>query len=134
MNVELPDYQTKQDIIYRGATSVEELVAYGDRCREAGRIFDALEFYQKAQHRPGLEWIREQAVSAGDAMLFEQTSRALHANPDAEEWNRLGRQAFALKKYTFARCAFEQGGDPTMVEQVRKIAGREIAESNGDET
>ncbi len=121
MQNQLPDYREKQKILYIDRRSAEELIAYGDRSLEANRIFDALEFYQKAKHQPGLERMVETAISIGDAMLFEQAAKALHREHPGEEWNRLGHSAFALKKYTFARHAFEQVGDTAKVEEIGKI-------------
>lgn len=121
MKNELPDYREKQRVLYTDGSADDELIAYGDRCRKVNRIFDALEFYQKAKHRTGLEEIMGMAISTGDAMLFEQTARAFGREPNREEWNRLGHQAFVLKKYTFARYAFEKGGDSAMLEEIRKI-------------
>ncbi len=123
MKNELPDYGEKQKILYVDKSSPEVLIAYGERCRNANRIFDALEFYQKAKYRPGLEEIMEAAVSAGDAMLFEQTAKALGRTLSPEEWNRVGRQAFELKKYLFARHAFEKSIDKAMLEEIKKITG-----------
>ena len=122
MNPQLPDYRERQKLIHIEQTPQEVLVAYGDRCRRADRLFDALEFYQKAKHGPGLREIVAAAVSSGDAMLMEQAAKALGAPPSVEDWNRLGRRALALKKYLFARHAFEKGGDGAMLEETMKIA------------
>ena len=111
MNPQLPDYRERQKLIHIEQTPQEVLVAYGDRCRRADRLFDALEFYQKAKHGPGLREIVAAAIASGDAMLMEQAAKALGAPPSVEDWNRLGRRALALKKYLFARHAFEKGGD-----------------------
>jgi hypothetical protein len=127
MNPQLPDYRERQKLIHIEQTPQEVLVAYGDRCRRADRLFDALEFYQKAKHGPGLREIVAAAVSSGDAMLMEQAAKALGAPPSVEDWNRLGRRALALKKYLFARHAFEKGGDGAMLEEIRKI----VAGGNG---
>jgi hypothetical protein len=121
----LPDYQEKQKILYIDRRSTEGLIGYGDRSLEANLIFDALEFYQKAKHRPGLEKILEMAMSTGDAMLFEQAAKALRREYSAEEWDRLGQRAFGLKKFTFARHAFEQVGDSAMLEEIRNIPAEE---------
>jgi len=121
MKNELPDYREKQKILYIDRRSAEELIAYGDRSLEANRIFDALEFYQKAKHQPALEKILETAVSTGDAMLFEQAAKALRRDYPGEGWNRLGQRAFALKKYTFAHQAFGQVGDNAKLEEIGKI-------------
>ena len=121
MKNELPDYREKQKILYIDRRPAEELIAYGDRSLEANRIFDALEFYQKAKHQPALEKILETAISTGDAMLFEQAVKALHREYPVEWWNQLGHRAVALKKYTFARHAFEQAGDNAKLEEIGKI-------------
>ena len=117
----LPDYQEKQKLLYKGNISHDVLISYGDRYRKASRFFEALEFYQKAKHGPGLREIMAAAISSGDAMLLEQAAKALGAPPSQEEWNRLGRRALSLKKYLFARHAFEKGGDGAMLEEIRKI-------------
>jgi hypothetical protein len=121
MKAVLPDYREKQKLIYIDHSPKEVLIAYGDRCRNADRLFDALEFYQKAKHEPGLREIMATAISSGDAMLLEQTAKALGTPPSDEEWNRLGRRAFDLKKYLFARHAFEKCGDGAMLEMTKKI-------------
>jgi len=122
MKKQLPDYREKQKVLYIDTRSADELIAYGDGYLAANRIFDALEFYAKAKHQPGLEKIRETAISTGDAMLFEQAAKALRREHAREEWNRLGRQAITLKKYAFARYAFEQIGDTAMLQEIGNIA------------
>jgi hypothetical protein len=127
----LPDYQEKQKLLYKGNISHDELISYGDRYRKANRFFDALEFYQKAKHGPGLREIMAESISLGDAMLYEQAAKALGAAPSTEEWNRIGRRAFALKKYLFARYAFEKGGDGNMLDKINKIvAGGNVQKSD----
>jgi len=121
MKAELPDYRERQKLIHIDPSPKEVLVAYGDRCRRADRLFDALEFYQKAKHGPGLREIMATAIASGDAMLLEQAAKAMGTPPSEEEWNRLGRRALSLKKYLFARHAFEKGGDGAMLEETKKI-------------
>ncbi len=121
MKAELPDYREKQKLIHIDQSPKEVLIAYGDRCRRADRLFDALEFYQKAKHGPGLREIMAAAISSGDAMLLEQAAKALGVPLSDDEWNRLGRRALSLKKYLFARHAFERGRDGAMLEEIKKI-------------
>jgi len=92
MKPRLPDYREKQKLIYIDNSPKEVLITYGDRCRSADRIFDALEYYQKAKHKPGLREIVDAAISSGDAMLLEQAAKALGTSPTVGEWDRLGRR------------------------------------------
>lgn len=121
----LPDYREKQKILYSEGCADEVMIACGDRFRKENRTFDALEFYKKAKHRQGLEEIMEAAASFGDAMIFEQTAWALGREPTGEEWSRLGHQAFSLKKYSFARYAFEKCYDSFMLEDITRIQAEE---------
>jgi len=57
MKTGLPDYQEKQKILCIKKSSGEVLIDYGDTFISANRIFDALEFYKKAEHRSGLSKI-----------------------------------------------------------------------------
>jgi len=134
MKNQLPDYREKQKILYIDARSADELTAYGDRYLAANRIFDALEFYQKAKHRPGLEKMRETAIATGDVMLFEQAAKALHGEDTTEEWPRIGRQALALGKHAFARHAFERTGDNAMLEEIKRITAEGTSRLNDSKT
>ena len=116
----LPDYKEKQKILYRDNTSPTTLIAYGDKYMEAGKISDAIDFYHKADHIEGLEKIREMVVTDGDVMEFQHTLNALNLDASEEEWNRIGKQALELKKYTFAIHAFEKGGNSPMAEKIKE--------------
>jgi len=104
----LPDYKGKQKILYIDSTPARTLISIGERYLEEDRISDAIEFFQKAAYREGLEKIQEIAVESGDVMDFQQVLKALGREATDEEWNRIGQRAMALKKYTFALQAFEK--------------------------
>jgi hypothetical protein len=122
----IPDYQKKQRVINVERSPAKDLIAYGDRCLETGRIFDALDFYQGAKHLPGLEKIKESAEASGDVMLFQQVMKAMGMTITADAWDAIGRKAMAQGKYTFSLHAFESSGNDAL----REEAG-EIMRSNG---
>ena len=84
-------------------------------------IADAAECYQRANHRAGLEKVRDMAETTGDVMLYQQALKALNQTVTLDDWNRIGKQAFALKKYTFSLHAFEMSENSTMIGEIRKI-------------
>jgi len=104
----LPDYKGKQKVLYIESTPAMTLTSMGERYLEEDRISDAIEFFQKAAYREGLEKILEIAVESGDVMDFQQVLKALGREATDEEWNRIGQRAMALKKYAFALQAFEK--------------------------
>ncbi|MBN1380367.1 MAG: hypothetical protein JXA41_01705 [Deltaproteobacteria bacterium] len=119
--MKLPDYREKQRILYITKKPATALIAYGDLCLEANRIFDAIEFYQKAGHNPGLEKIKDFAQQNGDMMIFQQATKALKQETSNSDWDEIGRQAIQKKKYTFARSAFEKSGNTAMLDQINEI-------------
>ena len=121
----IPDYQKKQRIINIDRTPAKDLVAYGDRCLEADRIFDALDFYQAAKHTPGLEKIRESAESSGDVMMFQQVMKALGVTITEDAWAGIGRRAVTLGKYAFGVYAFEKSGRDSLRDEAREIIKRD---------
>jgi hypothetical protein len=121
MSKKLPNYQEKQHILYTKHLSEKDLIAYGDAFLEEGKIFDAIDFYQKANHVHGLEKIKGMAELSGDAMLLQQVLKPLKQIITAETWTAIGQRALECKKYSFALYAFEKGNNNIMVERIKEI-------------
>jgi hypothetical protein len=117
----LPNYQEKQRILYIDHQSERDLIAYGDAFLEAGKMFDALECYQRVNYSNGLEKIKGMAERSGDVMLFQQVLKSLKLHASDDAWNALGNRAFELKKYSFALHAFEKSNNSTMADKIKKI-------------
>jgi tetratricopeptide (TPR) repeat protein len=121
--IDLPDFQKKQRILYVEHKPDRDLVNYGNRYLEAGRISDAIECYQKVNHVSGLDKIREIAETTGDVMLYQQVLKALNRDASDEDWERIGQRALAQKKYAFSLHAFEKCRDTAMCERVKGMIG-----------
>ncbi len=119
MSKKLPSYREKQRILYIDHRSERDLVAYGDAFLEAGKIFDAVECYQRANYTAGLEKIRDMAKQSGDVMLFQQVMKPLKQTVSDDAWNEIGQRALDLKKYAFALHAFENSNNIMMIEQIK---------------
>jgi hypothetical protein len=117
----LPDYREKQKILYIDQHHDKDLVSYGDSYLEAGRISDATDFYQKANHIPGLEKIKEMAQATGDIMAFQYVVKALKQNTDDDDWNTIGQRALELKKFTFAFHAFQKSNNTIKIEEIKNM-------------
>jgi hypothetical protein len=126
----LPNYQEKQRILYIDHKSVRDLIAYGDAFLEAGKMFDAIEFYQRVNYSEGLEKIKDMAEHSGDVMLFQQVLKPLKQHVSDDTWNAIGTRAFDLKKYSFALHAFEKSNNSTMAEKIKKIMMTKEREQN----
>ncbi len=121
----LPDYKEKQKILYIDATPAKTLISLGEQYLKENRLSDAIEFFQKAAHREGLEKILEIAVEDGDVLDFQQVLKALGRDATEAEWDRIGQRALALGKYTFALQAFEKSRNEREIERVKQLMSAE---------
>lgn len=103
----------KRSLLNRSPVPVEELVAWGRQYQQAGHVYDAVDFYERAGVTDELASLLPLAISDGDVFLFRRLCRLLGKEGTASEWLELARRARELGKDTFAEAAFrEAGGDP----------------------
>ena len=125
-NLRLPDYRTKQKILYIDKNNENALQNYGDSFFEEGRLSDALDFYQKANNAAGLQKLKDLAFDNGDVMLWELAAKALKLELKPADWEAVGQKAIALKKYSFARHALEKANNEEMLNSLQKIMQKEV--------
>ncbi|MGD0170470.1 MAG: hypothetical protein ABSE54_12190, partial [Smithella sp.] len=102
INLKLPDYRLRQKLLYVDKVNPQDLQNYGDLFFEEGRLSDALDFYQKANHNNGLQKIKDAAFNNGDVMLWKQAAKILNLELKPADWESIGQKAIELKKYSFA--------------------------------
>jgi hypothetical protein len=107
----------KRDLLNQPAASIETLSSWGGKYEEAGSVFDALDFYAKANNREALERLLKLASDEGDVFLFKQVCRVLKYEPGAEEWLAVAKKAEELGKLAFAAQAYRLGGHEETAEQ-----------------
>lgn len=102
---QLPNAIDRRNILYGDKTPKERLIQLGEAYLEADRWLDALEFFARAEHAPGLDRVREHAVASGDAFLAVRMEQ-LGCDPlAADQWAALGAKAEADGKHSFAATA-----------------------------
>ena len=109
----MPDCLKKRHLLNEKELSPELCRDYGEKFLALGFSEDALEFFKKGNHEPGLEKLKAYAVETGDAYLMTR----LGTHPP-EIWRQLAEQALKLGKNHFARRAFEQAGDQEQAEEL----------------
>lgn len=122
----LPDYGLKQKILYIDKVKENVLRDYGNSFFEDGFLSDALDFYQKANDKIGIQKIKDMAFERGDVMLFQQAAKALNLELKPADWEGIGQKAIDLKKYSFARHALEKANNEEMLTSLKKIMHQEV--------
>jgi hypothetical protein len=122
----------KRDLLNSAKADKSELIESADRYLHEGRLSDAIDFFEQAEHVDGLAGLRDQCVSEGDYFLFLRIARILADSPSAEEWTNLGDKALALGKLLFARSAYRMADSQEKVTQVEKLLQPQNQEKAGD--
>lgn len=126
INLKLPDYRLRQKLLYVDQVNPKDFQNYGNLFFEEGRLSDALDFYQKANHNDGLQKIKESAFNSGDVMLWMQAAKILNLELKSADWEGIGQKAIELKKYSFARHALEKANNEEMLNSLKKIMQKEV--------
>jgi len=126
INLKLPDYRLRQKLLYVDKINLQNLQNYGDLFFEEGRLSDALDFYQKANHNNGLQKIKDAAFNNGDVMLWKQAAKILNLELKPADWESIGQKAIELKKYSFAQHALKKANNEEMLNSLKKIIQKEV--------
>ena len=123
----------KRDLLNSEKVGKSELIKSGERFLQVGGLPDAIEFFEKADHKEGLARLMDRCISEGDYFLFSRLARILEESPSADEWMRLGDNALALSKLLFARSAYQKAGSQEKVAEIERLLQRQTGENAGAE-
>jgi hypothetical protein len=103
----------KRDLLNQSAVSADQLQMWGSRYEEEGFVNDAIDFYERADFKSGLENLISRAMEDGDAFLFGRILKALGREAEPLQWIALAKKATELGKTAFAREAYKKSGTET---------------------
>ena len=109
----------KRDLLNQPAASVDTLMQWGDRFLEAGFVYDAVNFYEKAGAKEALMRLLELARNDGDAFLLRRLCALLGREPSADEWLAVAEQAERQGKDQFAWKGYLGAGDQGRSDEVQ---------------
>ncbi len=101
----LPGVLKKRSLLNETKAAPDEMTALAESLAAADYLSDAVDFFRKGGHEPGLRSVLERAVNEGDSFLVGKIEKALGASLAKEIWQRVADQARALGKDSFAAQA-----------------------------
>lgn len=119
---QLPKWQERQKLLYSKDKKVDsqKLSILGKLALEQGYLQDALEYFKAAQDAAGMKKVKEIALQEGDVFIFSALEK--ESEPfDAETWTKVGYRAMELKKYRFAKTAFEKTENELMLAKLEAL-------------
>jgi len=123
----------KRDLLNSDKADKAELIRFGERYLQDGRLSDSIDFFEKAQHLQGLTQLRERCAAEGDYFLYHRLAKILEESPSSEEWIQLGDKALGQGKMLFALLAYQQADSPEKVVEVEKLLRLSAQERQIDE-
>lgn len=98
----------------------EEASRYGDLFLDAGKLAQAMMFYERSRDPERLARIKKIAIQTGDAFFLYAVGRLAPDLVTPEEWKAAGDRAFEVGKFLFARDCYEKAGDPERTQAARE--------------
>jgi hypothetical protein len=89
MALELPKPLKRREILYGPNTPPEVLVDYGRAYEEKGFLDDALQFFEQARDREGLERMKAAALRDGNAFALKRVAKCLPELVTPADWEAL---------------------------------------------
>jgi DNA-binding SARP family transcriptional activator len=117
----------KRDLLNQTDTSLEILLEWGGRYRQAGFLYDAVDFYAEAGAREALLALLETARTEGDLFLFQRLHGILAQEPRSEQWLALAEQAEQLGKHRFALEGYRRAGAEDKIRHLQELLNAEPA-------
>jgi tetratricopeptide (TPR) repeat protein len=111
----------KRDLIQEAGTNAETLQRLGREYLSQNRSLEALEFFEAARDREGLELLKEKGLEEGDPFLYRQACKLLKINPNPADWQKIGEKARAAGRYQQALAAFKASSDDVRIKELESL-------------
>jgi hypothetical protein len=117
------DIIEKRDVLHGPETTRDVLVSLGDHYFESGAIHDALSFYVRADHEPGLKRVVDAAIADGQTFLLQRIERSHRFQITPDVWRHTAESAEAKGKLRYALTGWERAGDEARADAIRVKLG-----------
>src|SRR5690348_5654206 len=89
-------YIKKRDLLHSEKSSAATLAGVGNEFLQLKRYSDALDFFEKAKDKTGVEKIKQIAMDSGDTFLLSRLDRYDREMVSKADWEAAGQKAEAL--------------------------------------
>ncbi|MFW6188908.1 MAG: hypothetical protein ACOC7T_00610 [Planctomycetota bacterium] len=127
----------KRKILFGQKTGPEKLRETGKRYMDAGRYYDALDFFERAEADDLARQVAETAAEAGDVPLYMRAKKVLGDEISEEQWLDLAQRAEQADMLSGAKVAYRKAGREQEVERLEELvpgAEREASETDPEES
>jgi len=108
----------KRALLHSDDPDKETLLVHAESFLQDGRLYDALDFFEKTRDHDGLDRVRDAAVEKGDAGLLAWMDKNNLSEISSDQWIDAGENALKSSKFKYAARAFRLGGDERRANEV----------------
>jgi hypothetical protein len=117
--VKLPSEERVRELTADTRLSPDQANQQGDLFARAGKLPQAMMFYERSRDAGRLSQVKEKAIQMGDAFLLHWITRLAPDLVKEGEWKDAGERALADGKFLFAKDCFEKAGDEAKAQAAR---------------
>jgi tetratricopeptide (TPR) repeat protein len=114
---------TKRDLLNSDKVDPSKLADLGKLYLQEDRLSDAIDFFEKANYREGLDQLRKRCVEEGDFFLYQRLAKSMELPSEPDDLIRLADAALSRGKLYFARSAYQQANQKEKLAQVEQLLG-----------
>ncbi len=119
MNDKNLDFKTRQKILYLdNPINIDLLIEWGNNFLENDALYDALEFYNRANYQEGIVKIKNISIEEGNYFLYSSASKILKTN-SINELNTLANNAEKNKRLEDALKAYTATKNQTKIDEIK---------------
>jgi hypothetical protein len=119
MNTKNLDFKTRQKILYLdNPINIDLLIEWGNNFLENDSLYDALEFYNRANYQEGILKIKDIAIEEGNYFLYSSVSKILKRN-STNELNTLANNAEKNKRFEDALKVYTTTKNQTKIDEIK---------------
>jgi len=117
--LKLPSEERIRELTADPRLTPDQANQHGDLFARAGKLPQAMMFYERSRDASRLSQVKEKAIQMGDAFLLHWITRLAPELVKQGEWKDAGERALADGKFLFARDCFEKAGDEAKAQSAR---------------
>ena len=117
---EIPGFTSKRKLLFGEKTKPEKMRETGEFFMDAGRLDDALEFFERCDAQDLTRRVARRAMEDGNVPLYMRAMRVLREDAGPEDWRRLAANAEKAGAFATAMVAYRSAG---LEEEAARVGG-----------
>ncbi len=117
---EIPGFTTKRKLLFGVKTKPEKMRQTGESFMDAGRLDDALEFFERCDAQDLTRRVAGRAMEEGNVPLYMRAMKVLKEDTGPDDWRRLAANAEKAGAFATAMVAYRSAG---LEEEAERVGG-----------